>query len=472
MPTLIENLADFASSLDYRKTTSAKELEQMVKIHLLDSLGIALYSSRLDYAVSLFHFAEEMQSAHDAVKCSVISTKKLKTSPTLAAFLNGSLIHGIDFDDTDPSSIVHPSSFSVASALAICETLHADGPALINSILVSMEVSCRIGSVAPNILHLNGFHPTSVCGAFGAAAGVSRAVGLDSKKMADAMSIAGSMASGTTEGWTFGKDQESWSKRIQPGWAALIGIVCSTLAKQGFSTDHTILEGRHGFYFAHAHGLKVPYNQVVKNLLTSWRTLDLTLKFYPCGYAMQAFVECAVSLNGSREIDPEKITTIVLRVPKSLRYLICEPVKTKWKPGSSYSAKLTYPYPVSAALIKGKLDHDDFTEDAIHDASILKLARKVSYRYRNDEDPPSWPQHAYAEVWVKSGNKTFKESCYARGTKENPGTFDDVKNKFIMNTKGILSPQTQSLIVKTIENLDRLEDCTQIFKVINEERSV
>ncbi len=376
MSTLIEKLADFASSLDYRKTASAIELEQTVKTHLLDSIGVALYSSRLDYAQSLFHFAEDMRDAPEAGKSSVIGNQGLKTDATFAAFINGSLIHGIDFDDTDPGSIVHPSSFSVASTLAVCEAMHADGLTLINSILASIEVACRIGSVVPNILHLNGFHPTSTCGTFGAAAGTSRALGLDSKKSADAMSIAGSMTSGTTEGWTFGKGQESWSKRIQPGWAALAGVVCSSLAKQGFSTDHTILEGRHGFYFAHARGSKIPYDRVAKNLGKTWKTLDLALKFYPCGYAMQAFVECALKLYANKEIRAKDIDSVVLMVPKSLRYLICEPVESKWRPGSSYSAKLTYPYPISSALMKGKLDHYDFTDEAIRDKGILKLCQK------------------------------------------------------------------------------------------------
>src|SRR5579872_6818897 len=179
MTTLTEKFAEFTTSFDYRKTGVASELEQTVKIHLLDSLGIALYSSKLDFARSLFRFTQSSNAlTHMDGSSSLMTTDGLKTDPARAAFVNGSLIHGIDFDDTDPSSIVHPSSFSVASTLAVCEALHTDGSALINCIIVSMEIACRIGSVVPNVLHLNGFHPTSSCGAFGAAAGVSRALRL------------------------------------------------------------------------------------------------------------------------------------------------------------------------------------------------------------------------------------------------------------------------------------------------------
>jgi len=122
--------------------------------------------------------------------------------------------------------------------------------------------------------------------------------------------------------------------------------------------------------------------------------------------------------------------------------------------------------------MKGKLDHDDFTEEAIRDKQILQLAKEVTYRYRDDSDPPSWPQHAFGEVWVTSGKRTLRESSYARGTRENPSTFSDVKDKFVMNTSGILSAETQTSLVNAVEKLDHLSDCGEIFKIIHEESSI
>ncbi len=50
---------------------------------------------------------------------------------------------------------------------------------------------------APGAFHARGFHPTAICGIFGATAAVARLAGFDAETTTRALGIAGSMASGT-----------------------------------------------------------------------------------------------------------------------------------------------------------------------------------------------------------------------------------------------------------------------------------
>src|SRR5215470_8122855 len=116
-----------------------------------------------------------------------------------AAFVNGTAIHGEDFDDTFEGGPVHAGAVIVPAVLAACERHKPDGPSALLGIAVGVETMCRLSTVAPTLTHKAGFHPTAVFGAMAAAAGVSAALRLDRRQMIDALGIAASFAGGIIE---------------------------------------------------------------------------------------------------------------------------------------------------------------------------------------------------------------------------------------------------------------------------------
>ena len=127
----------------------------------------------------------------------------------------------------------------VPAVLAIGERYRIDGKAALEAIAVGIEVMCRLGLVAPKMVHKAGFHPTAVFGAMGAAAAVGKALKLDKKQIVDALGVVGSMASGIIEYLAEG----TWTKRMHAGWAAQSGMRAALLARAGFSGPRTVFEG-------------------------------------------------------------------------------------------------------------------------------------------------------------------------------------------------------------------------------------
>src|SRR4029078_8544065 len=111
---------------------------------------------------------------------------------------------------------VNAGAVVVPAVLAIGERYRIDGKAALEGIAVGIEVMCRLGLVAPKMVHKAEFHPTAVFGAMGAAAAVGKALRLNQKQMVDAFGIVGSMASGIIEYLAEG----TWTKRMHAGWAA------------------------------------------------------------------------------------------------------------------------------------------------------------------------------------------------------------------------------------------------------------
>ena len=111
-----------------------------------------------------------------------------RTSPDMAAFVNGILIRYLDFNDTYLSrEPAHPSD-NWAAVLAAGEASGSIGRELISAAVVAYEVQCRLAD-AWSILSQGWDH---VCyGAFSTALAAGRLLGLDVPALVHAQGISG-----------------------------------------------------------------------------------------------------------------------------------------------------------------------------------------------------------------------------------------------------------------------------------------
>ena len=195
-----------------------------------------------------------------------------------AVLANGTLAHGLDYDDTLEEAIVHTGCCAGMTALAVGEELRASGKAVLEGAIAGTEVMCKIGLVAPGKFHARGFHPTALCSTFGAAAAAGKLHGLDAAQWSDAFGLCGSQSSGIIEYLADG----TWTKRLHPGWSAHGGVIATLLAQQGFRGPTTVFEGTHGFYRAFGGANEYPFEKF-SELGRTWEIPKLTFKSYPCG---------------------------------------------------------------------------------------------------------------------------------------------------------------------------------------------
>ncbi|HSW25872.1 MAG TPA: MmgE/PrpD family protein, partial [Burkholderiaceae bacterium] len=116
-----------------------------------------------------------------------------------AALLNGISSHTFDFDDTHLKTIIHPAGPVATAALALAEHLGASGRALIDALVLGIDVSCRIGNVVYPDHYDRGWHITGSTGTLGAAAACARLLSLDEQRTTMALGIAASQPVGLRE---------------------------------------------------------------------------------------------------------------------------------------------------------------------------------------------------------------------------------------------------------------------------------
>ena len=240
-----------------------------------------------------------------------------------------------------------------------------------------------MGSPCKKGVHAAGFHPTAVLGAMGATAAVAAATGMAPRATANALGIAGSMASGIIEYLADG----SWTKRMHAGWAAQSGLRAAAMGRSGFKGPATVFEGEHGFFRAFAPSVEPDPATVTADLGARWESVRLAFKPHACGTMTQPFVDCAVDL-AKRGIRAADIVELRCYVGEGTVHRLWEPLALKRRPPSAYAAKFSTPYCIAAGFLRGGAGLAEFSAEAIRDPDLLSLAERVHYEIDPHDEYP------------------------------------------------------------------------------------
>ncbi len=451
MPSASETLAAFAHELHFDAVPPA--VIDKIKLHLLDLLGVALAAAPMEFGHAVFDTAQAMGGAPG---CTAIGFPTRLTG-VWAALVNGTLAHGLDYDDTHTESVVHVSASVVPAALAVCEEAGASGRDLLTAVALGMEANVRIGLVARGGFHDRGFHPTGICGAFASALVAGKVAGLTRAQLADALGLAGSQAAGSLEFLTDG----TWAKRIHAGWAAHSGLVAARLAAAGFTGPRGVFEGRFGLYRSHLGDEGWDLSRLTVALGTRWELLDTGLKPFPCCHYNHAFIDCAAALRAVHAIVPEAIEQVECCIAARQVPVVCEPEASKRAPQTDYDAKFSLPYAVATMLVRGHVDVDDFTPAAIRDPAVLALAQRVVYRHDPDSDfPRRFP--GWMRLRLRDGRVLEHREPLNRGSAERPLTATEVQDKFRRNATRALRADAADRLAAVVGVLEREPDLSRL----------
>jgi 2-methylcitrate dehydratase PrpD len=400
----------------------------------LDTLGNALAAAPEDFGRAVLGVAEQLGGAPE----STLLGAPGRVAAANAVLANATLAHGLDFDDTREDAIVHTGCVTVTTALAAGEAAGASGRAVLEALIASVEVMCRVGLVVPGALHARHFHPTAITASFAAAAAAGRLFKLSEDQLVQAFGICGSQASGIIEYLTDG----SWTKRLHPGWNAHAGVTAALLSRAGFTGPESVLEGDHGLYAAFAGGHDpARLAAVLGTLGTKWELSELTLKPYPCGSIAQPYMDCAARLRAAHGVKAEEITAIRCRTAAGPVPRLWEPLPAKHAPPNGYAAKFSLPYLLASVLVRGRAGLAEFTDAAVHEAGVLRVARLVNYELDATIDYPR-QFIGDVEVTLGDGRRLRERQDRPRGGPDAPLTQEEIEAKFRGNA-GLALPVAQ-----------------------------
>jgi 2-methylcitrate dehydratase PrpD len=445
--TAAERIAEWTGELAF--DAIPPEVLEAAKLHLLDTLGCGLAAHALGVATEGRTAMAELGGDGQA---SVIGLDGGLPAPN-AAFANAMLCHGLDFDDTHSDSVAHVSVVVSPTSIAAGEAQGSSGRDVLAAIVGGNEVVTRVGMAASGEFHARGFHPTAVCGIFGATTAAARLAGVDARTTASALGIAGSFAGGLFAYL----DDATPTKPMHPAWAAHGGLLATRLATLGAEGPPGVFENRFGVYYAFIGATKgeIDLGAQLDDLGERWETPRIAYKPYPACHFIHGSLGATAGLLD--QLDADEVEDIVVTVPEAAIALVLEPAASKQTPRTEYEAKFSLQYSTAAMLVHGRVGVKTYSTDEIADPRVLALAGKVRHETKEYASyPAAFP--GGVRIRLKDGRTLEAEAPYQLGGPENPMSADDVRTKFRENAGLALDEQALAALEETVLTLEEQDD--------------
>jgi 2-methylcitrate dehydratase PrpD len=431
--TIAERFSDFTYELTFEAIP--REIIEKTKDLILDTLGICTASSKMDFGSA----ALGLTAGWGGLPESSLIGLETKVPAQNAAFANGVLGHGQDYDDTHTESVVHPSACLVPVALSVGEKMSSSGKDILTALVGGLEVMIRIGMPALNRFHLRGFHTTSICGTFASSLVTAKLMELDRDKMVEALGISGSFTSGLLECIPSG----SWAKRLHAGWAGLCGVVAAQLASGGYTGPKTVFEGHLGLYNSFLRSEPIDLTTIFQDFGTEWEILNVRPKLYPCCHYLQSYLDCMSYMRKRYSLQSKDIAKIDCKVAQGAVNIICEPWERKISPKTSYDARFSLPFAVSLMQAKGKAGVEEFSERYLEDGEIKGLMASVRYEVEPSFQVKDMP--GYIALTFKNGDKLDYRIDRVRGDASHPISREELVEKFCGNSISLSQDKSQRI---------------------------
>jgi 2-methylcitrate dehydratase PrpD len=392
-------LADFAAGLRYDDIPP--QVRDLAKLLILDALGCGLAATGFDFAKATLSGAQALGGNGP---CAVIGSA-VRLPLRDAAMVNGVLLHGLDFDDSNFLGILHPTVASLPAALGVGQVRSASGRDMLTAYVAGMETAIRIGAAARGLFHHIGFHATGLVAHFSSAVVAGKLMGLDAAALVRAQGITAS----TSAAVQVFLEEGAWTKRLHPAWGAVAGITAAGLAQHGFFGPTRAYEGRFGFFETHvqAHLPEVDYARITDGLRSEWTLLETAVKPYPACHFAHGCAEAAIRLHRRLGLRQADIAHVVAAIPRQTLPIIAEPVARKRRPANDYDAKFSAQFITASCLLHGRFGLAELNPEALRDPGTLALAAKVECVADPDT---AFPEYNSGGVAVTTtGGETHRE---------------------------------------------------------------
>jgi 2-methylcitrate dehydratase len=363
MPTMVEELAAFAARARWEDVSP--EARAALALRVLDALGCAIGALDADPMLRLRAVIDDTLGGRPV--CTLLGGGR--SAPDRAALVNGALVRYLDFNDAylARGETCHPSD-NLSAVLAAAEHVGASGRELLTALAVAYQVQCRLSDVAP--VRDRGFDHT-VQGAYAAAAGASRALGLDAERTAAALAIAG--ASMTALRVTRTGELSHWKGLAAP-WVAAAATTAAFLAQRGIRGPREVFEGNKGLMESITGPFQIDWSR--EDLERVRRTVQ---KRFDGEIHGQSAVEAALELRPAVGSPVEAVASIDVDVFEvAYRIIGGGEEGDKHLVATKEQADHSLPYMIAVALLDGCLLPEQYAPERIARRDVQGLLRRVT----------------------------------------------------------------------------------------------
>jgi 2-methylcitrate dehydratase PrpD len=457
--TLIEQIAEKIVAIRYEELP--QEAVFWAKAAILDTVGVTLAGSREECT----RIVEQVLAAESHGGDSLIFGSDRRVPPLVAALVNGTAAHALDFDDVSNSLGGHPSAPILPAIFALADQQDGDGKAFIAAYVAGFETETRIARGVHFHHYEKGWHPTATLGVFGATAACCHLMRLTAARTAQALAIATSFASGIKA--NFG----TMTKPLHVGHTARNALFAAMLARDGYTANNGAMEHKQGF-------LEVfngagTYDE--KAMLEDWgNPYDVVrpgpaFKQYPCCGSTHPALDALLALRGEHAMPADTVVRIDSWThPRRLAHT------NRPDPKSGLDAKFSVQYCLARAALQGQIRLEDFEGDAHDDPSVRALMTRIHAAPHPDSGTAN-EEALGAEVRVTFANGEIiakKVSAALGRGPDNPMPAGALAAKFVNCASRALPPAAVARLQQMLETLETAPSLKSVVAAIAVPRSL
>jgi len=447
-------LSGWATQLNYKNLPL--KVVDMAKYCILDTIGSALAGADAPAVKIVRKFALD---GVDQGKASVWANRH-HTRADLAALVNGTMAHALDFDETNYSSIAHPSSVVLPAILSLTPYETCSGQDLLTAFVIGYEITGKLGAAVNPGTYNKGWWTTSLLGTIGAAAASARILRLDTDRMTWALNLAVSQATGIIS------NLGTMAKPFSAGKAAQNGLTAAKMAGMGLTAATDLLDSKGAFFKLFADGTA---KDVLSEFGNPYELIDpgVAFKRFPSCSATHAAVDAVIGLATKYDLKPEDVKSIRCEITPLIDYCL-----TYDKPGNPDEARFSLPACVAQALRYRDLPPACFSTTELQNPALQRLMKRVVKTVHHDfeaggkEFYPDAPEASRVVLETKGGRTLSQTVLNARGGKKNPLTKKELINKYRRLASPVLPAKNVAKIEETVLNLETLKQAEQLSRLM------
>jgi 2-methylcitrate dehydratase PrpD len=423
------------------------------KMNVFDTLVCAAAGSSAPGVTEAYELAVEWAGASQAS----ILVFGDKVPAHHAAWVNATMAHARDYDDTHDAAVLHAGVSVVPAALAAAELRGGvSGADFVAAIAAGLETICRLGVATRIGIVESGYMYTSLFGHFAATVAAGRVLGLDPEQMVNALGIAYSQVAGNHQVTRDG----ALTKRMQPGFAAKSALMSVQLALRNVRGARETFEGEDGFLRVYLHD-RCDRDALREGLGDRYEFARLSYKPYPCCRLNHSAIDAALALRSERGVRPEQVKRIRVGINRQAHEAVCTPIDVRKVPRTVVHAQFSLPYTVAAAIVDGGVRLGHFSGDSIGREDILALASRVE-PYIDEDIEREWGRNvspALMHVEMIDGSTHSLRVDHPLGHPDRPMTSAAMEAKAIDCFHAAARPLGAGSAARLRQFVDGLETC-------------
>jgi len=254
------------------------------------------------------------------------------------------------------------------------------------------------------------------------------------------------------------------TKPFHAGNAARIGVLSAWMAKNGFTADTDIFDGKNNFFSTYGTGDGEPLEKCIATLGKPWSMEEpgIYVKRWPCCYCNHRPLGGMIKLIKEHAIRADEVTNVdVGFLPGSDAALV------SFNPVTGLEGKFSIEYVTTALFLDGKVTLESFTDPMVMRPEVRAFMPKVKRVPMEGKGTYSGVV-GYTDVAIdtKRGRFTIRQE-HAPGSPAEPMTAADRVEKFMDCAGRVLGEKGATGLLEQLENLGKVPNVASVMAAMS-----